>query len=152
MKFDDLKFVRLRTDPNTDPDGSMARFLFSRIPRYLFEQVKSVDFKIDRLYQFAPLALANPLTFFYVLADKESEKIKGVLWAEVSPLTENLIVHTLSIDKEYQGNGTLNSALEFLEKIKEQEGLIKLQMVSSRTKFYEKEQGWKRSNRIILEK
>jgi hypothetical protein len=146
MTFDDLKFVRLTT-----PE------LFGTIPPELFEQVRDSDFKIERLYQFGPATVASPLTFLYVLCEKEAlkkgdAKAKGILWAEICPFTENLNIHILSIAKEYQGNGTLEKTLEFLEELKEKEGLNKLQIVTTRTKFYEEKQHWKRSNRIIMEK
>jgi hypothetical protein len=145
MKFSDLKFVRL-----TQPEQ------FSLVPRMLFEQVKGAEFKIDRLYQFGPMLLASPLTFFYVLAEKEQlEKgtapVKGLLWAEINPLNENLVVHTFSVDKEYQGNGTLNDALDFVRTIQEKENLQKIQIITVHPKVYEKKHGWCESKKKIME-
>ena len=94
MKFSDLKFVRL-----TQPEQ------FNLIPPYLFEQIKSADFKIDRLYQFGPILLASSLTFFYALADKKTSLVKGLLWAEINPFCESIHVHIFSVDKEYQNDG-----------------------------------------------
>lgn len=140
MKFENLKFIRL-----TQPDQ------FKLIPRELFEQVKGAEFKVDRLYQFGPALLASPLTLFYALADNETSVIKGVLWASINPFTENLDIHVLSIDKDYQGNGALDGALEFLEKIRTENNLNKLQMTTTRPKVYEEKQNWKRSSQIVLE-
>ncbi len=151
MKFDDLKFVRLRTDISTDPDGSLARMLFNRIPIELFKQIKNSDFKIERIRQFAPLALMQPLTFFYILST-DDDKIKGFLWAEINPLTENLFVHTLSIDKEYQGGDALEKAFDFIDQIRQEQNLKKIQMVTVCPKTYEKKHGWVRSKKIIMEK
>lgn len=150
-KFDDLKFVRLRTDSKDDPDGSLAHFMFSRIPSYLFEQVKGADFKIDRIYQFGPLLLASPLTFFYALVNKETSVIKGILWAEINPLSENLAIHILSVDKEYQGNGTLDKALDFVRVIQKEQNLQKIQITTICPKTYERKHGWSESKKRIME-
>lgn len=140
MKFSDLKFVRL-----TQPEQ------FSLVPRYLFEQVKGADFKIDRFYQFGPMLLASPLTFFYALADKETSLIKGILWAEINPLSENLVIHILSVNKEYQGNGTLDKALDFVKTIQEKENLQKIQITTICPKTYERKHGWHKSKKRIME-
>ncbi len=140
MKFSDLKFVRL-----TQPEQ------FSLVPRYLFEQAKDSDFKIDRLYQFGPIVLASPLTFFYVLAEKETSKIKGLLWCEINPFNENLMVYALSVDKEYQGNGTLDETLNFIRTIQKKENLQKIQMATTHPKVYVEKHGWSESKKKILE-
>lgn len=140
MTFSDLKFVRL-----TIPDQ------FGLIPSYLFEQVKGGEFKIDRLYQFGPMLLASPLTFFYALADKETSLIKGILWAEINPLSENLVIHTLSVNKEYQGNGTLDKTLDFVRTIQKRENLRKIQITTICPKTYERKHGWHKSKKRIME-
>lgn len=149
MKFSDLKFVRL-----TEPEQ------FSLIPRYLFEQVKGFDFKIERLYQFGPILLASPLTFLYALADKESSLIKGILWAEVNPLDNQLKVHAFSIDREYQQNmdgefkhdsTALNLALDFIRKLQKENNVDnKIEIVTLRPHAYERV-GWKKSKKVLME-
>ena len=142
MKFSDLKFVRL-----TEPEQ------FSLIPRYLFEQVKGFDFKIERLYQFGPILLASPLTFLYALADKESSLIKGILWAEVNPFNEDVNAHTFSIDKEYQNrNGdAMREGIKKIEEIRDMENLTgKIVTSTIRPKAFEKA-GLKKSKRVIME-
>ncbi len=149
MKFSDLKFIRL-----TLPEQ------FNIIPRYLFEQVKGAEYKVDRLYQFGPLLLASPLTFFYALADKDTSVIKGVLWTEINPLDEQLKVHAFSVDKEYQQNmngdftkdsEALNTTIKFLRKLQEKNKLdSKIEIVTLRPHAYEKA-GWKRSKKTLLE-
>ncbi len=148
MKFEDLKFVRL-----TLPEQ------FEMVPKYLFEQVKGSDFKIDRLYQFGPMLLASPLTFLYVLINDESV-IKGLLWAEANPLDDQLKVHAFSVDKEYQQNmngdfsknsEALKVTLDFLRQIQEENQLdSKIEIVTLRPRAYEKS-GWKRSKKILME-
>jgi len=148
MTFDDLKFVRL-----TMPEQ------FALIPRYLFEQVKNASYKIERLYQFAPVAMMSPLTFMYALADKNTSIIKGVLWAEINPFSEKLQVFILSVDKQYQqkdglfvkGSQILSKTLEFLRKIQKQTGTTgTIEMLTYLPKAYEKA-GWKRSDKILME-
>ena len=145
MKFSDLKFVRL-IQPNQ----------FGLIPRYLFEQVKGGEFKIDRLYQIGPILLASPLTFLYILADKEqlkkgSASPKGVLWAEVNPFCEDVKAHIFSVDKEYQGNGAMVEVIDKLKEIYASEKLTgKITSETTRPKAVEKA-GWKISDRINME-
>ena len=145
MKFEDLKFVRL-----TRPEQ------FSLVPRYLFEQVKGGDFNIDRLLQFGPMLLASPLTYFYILAEKEQlEKgyapAKGLLWAEVNPFNENVHAHLFSIDKEYQHDGAMSGAIKKLKEIREKENLTgKLTSETNRPKAVEKA-GWQKSKIIYME-
>jgi hypothetical protein len=147
MKIDNLKFVRL-----TEPAQ------FSLIPRRLFEQVKGTDNITERIYQFGPVALASPLTFLYVLAEEKQLKdgyapVKGILWAEINPLNETLTINVLSLDKEYQGNGIVDKAYEeILKKIQQTERLKKMEMLTTRPEVYEKKHGWRRSDKIILEK
>ena len=151
MKIDDLKFVRFTTDGINDSDRTLAAYLFSRIPAYLFEQVKDTDFKVERIYQFGPMLLASPLTFLYVLTDKETSLIKGVLWTEFSPLSEQLVVHIFSIDKEYQNDGAMEMSKKKLLEIKEQNKISgSITTVTTRPKAVEKA-GWKRSDKIVME-
>lgn len=142
MNFDELKFVRL-----TQPEQ------FSLIPRTLFEQIKGRNFIIDRIYQFGPIALSNPFTHLYVLAEESTAIIKGFLWAEINPYTEGLSVITFSLDKEYQSaNGkAIKCAKELLDKIAEENKLTgKMEMVTIRPKAYEKA-GWRKSEKIMME-
>ena len=142
MKFEDLKFVRL-----TEPEQ------FALIPKVLFEQMKDADYKIDKLYQFGPILLMSPLTFLYVLVNKDTNIIKGILWSENNPITEKLNTLAFSIDKEYQSkNGdALEWVKKFLKKIQKENNLTgTLDVATSRPKAYEKA-GWKRSKRILLE-
>jgi hypothetical protein len=140
VTIDDLKFVRL-----TQPQ------LFTLIPRYLFEQVKGASFIIERVYELGPAALANPLTLLYVLAEKKTGRIKGVLWAEVNLFNDNLVVHVYSVDKEYQGNGTLAKGLEFIRLVLKGTSVDKIQMSTNRPKAFERKQGWSPSEQTIME-
>lgn len=81
----------------------------------------------------------------------ENNKIKGILWAEISPLTENLNVHILSVDKEYQGNGTLDKTLDFMRIIQKEQNLNKIQITTICPKTYERKYGWRQSKKKIME-
>ena len=137
-----LEFIRL-TDPK----------LFSVIPPSLFEQAKGSNFKIDKLYEFGPLLLASPLTFFYIMVEpSDKPEVKGIFWAEISPLTGHLAVHALSIDKDAQENGNLGEMVKFADNLAKSQGITKIQMLTTRPKVYEKKFGYERSEKIIMEK
>jgi len=140
MNIDDLHFVRL-TQANQ----------FCLIPPELFEQLKESDYSAERLHQFGPIALTSPLTFLYVLADNKTSIVKGLLWAEVNPLSESLAIHILSVDKEYQGGDTVQTVIDFCRKILEANDLKKIEMITVRPKVYEEKHNFKRSNKIIME-
>ena len=115
--FDDLTF-----EPLLMPNGLKI------VPRYLFEQIKNRKWDVDRLYEYGPLFITNPLNRFWVLTDID-HKVKGVLWITIDPITEFIAVNILSIDKEYQRlNGSLRSrpsdvirrTVEFLHKVQDE--------------------------------
>lgn len=127
-EFEDLKFIQL-----TSPDQ------FCLIPPYLFEQIKDSDMKLERLYQFGPALLSDPLVFLYVLAEKQTAKIKGVLWCQVNPFTEQLVVNVLSIDKEYQHNSALAKTIDFVRQLQKTNELAeKIQLITTRPEAYER--------------
>lgn len=151
--FSDLKFIRIdRLD------------LFGLIPRKLFEQIPDREWEVNKLYEWMPIFLDNPLNLFWALANKEAvEKgeapIKGVLWATVDPVLEMVAVNVLSIDKEYQSNngsaikGTIKFLKDFRDKIEKEKG-VKLQnkilWATTRPKAFERA-GCSRHNKIIME-
>jgi len=146
--FDDLEFIRL-----TRPEQ------FSLIPTELFEQIKSSSYKVNRLYQFGVVLLASPFTYLFVLADRKTHKIKGVLWSEVNPLSEKMTVFIFSLSREYQqkdglftkGSKPIEKTVEFLRKIQESIGITgKIEMGTQKPKAYERA-GWQRSKKIIME-
>jgi len=86
--IDNLQFVRI--------------YNFCLIPRSLFESAKDMDAaKIDRIYRFGQLFTTSPLTLLYVLIDI-SNKIKGVLWADIDAIDAIIFVKFFALDKEYQ--------------------------------------------------
>lgn len=121
------------------------------IPRRFFEQVKDLDWNIDRLYLMSEQVCSNPCNLIYVLYDKENV-IQGVIWAQINLLSENLCIMLLSVDKEYQGaNGAAIEAARFaLDSIRREAGLKKVLWTTTRPRAYEKH-GFKRSKSIAME-
>jgi len=146
--FSDLKFLRLRTNAITDPDGSIAAILFSKIPRYLFEQFKNAKFNVDTLQLLGPSLLSNESIFFYVLIDKESN-VKGVFWFSVDLIEESLYVYLFSVDKEYQDKNAIKSALSVLRDLKFKK-IEKIYITTTHSAAFEKN-GFTRSKRIRME-
>ena len=138
MKFDDLKFIRIQD--------------FNLIPRYLMEQVRGGDAKIDRILQFGSGIAKDPLTLLYVLADQQN-KIKGFVWGEIDVFEELIHVNTLSLDKEYQdSNGTaILKTVEFLRGLTEGSKLKKkITFSTNRPKAFERV-GFKRMALVNME-
>lgn len=131
-EFSDLKFVRLSISRPEDVGGAVM--LFNSIPRELFEQVKDVDFDIEKVFQLSSKILANPTILFYILIDSE-DKIKGIFWAEANILSGSIDVFILSIDKEYQFGDAIKETLKFIQdEIQEN---AKVRMITTRVAKYE---------------
>lgn len=137
-RFDELRFIRIQD--------------FNLIPRYLMEQVKGGDTKVNRVLQFGTQIAKDPLTLLYVLADTQN-KIKGFLWAEIDVFDEVIHVNTLSLDKEYQDrNGTaLLKTVDFLKSLLEGSKLQKkITFSTNRPKAFER-LGFKRTALVNME-
>ena len=121
------------------------------VPRRLLEQVKGLEWNIDRVYALSENICSNPTNLIYVLYDEE-KIIHGVLWARINILDENLYVSILSVDEEYQGvNGApIDAAYALLNMVRNDANLKKIIWSTTRPKAYEKH-GFKRSKKIIME-
>jgi len=121
------------------------------VPRKLLEQVKGLEWNIDRVYALSENICSNPTNLIYVLYDEE-KIIHGLIWAQVNILNENLYVLVLSVDEEYQGaNGAaIDAAALLLNSIRQEANLKKIIWTTTRPKAYEKH-GFKRSKKIIME-
>jgi len=123
------------------PKGTCLRFVKVKdihlIPRYLFEQVKPRDFNIDKLYEWAPILLANPMNLLGAFIDR-SETIRGVMWSDFNPITEKITVHILSVDKEYFGSGILKEADGIVCKFKKKLNAKGILVTTTRSKALEK--------------
>jgi len=75
--------------------GSFVRVVdlavFRRIPRRLFEQVRGRSWSVDRLYEFAPVFLADETNNYFWIFESD-RRIEGILWAVIDALSEKLNV------------------------------------------------------------
>lgn len=116
--FDELTF-----EPILAPNG------INWVPRYLFEQIKNREWDVEKIYEYGPLFITNPLNRFWLLTDSD-HIAKGVLWITIDPICEIMAVNVLSIDKEYQRlNGSslrskpsdvIKKTVEFLHKVQDE--------------------------------
>jgi len=147
-ELDELKFVRVNNP-----------YIFLRIPRALFEQVKGYDFSVNRLIYYGASIAANPLTYIYAMTD-DLDVIRGVFWARIDIVDETFEVYLISVEPEYQKN-TLKKALKFVRELQEKErpkleklGIKlkdKIVLITNQPKAYEK-LGAKPTKRILMEK
>ena len=131
-----LKFVKLKS--------------INQIPRYLLEQVKPREFDIDAVYLWGPTLIQNPLNLFGAFVDK-NQTVKGTMWVSYSPMSNEVRVHVLSIDKEYFGRGILREAHGIVQKLRRQLGAAKISLVTTRPRSFEKF-GFVRAKTIVMEK
>jgi len=140
----------------TEPKGKVRNLRFIRvfdfklIPRQLFEQIKGIEWNIDRLYNYGQTVGTNPCTMLYCLVDEEF-KIKGFMWASLNPLKETILVNTLSVDKEYQNHGEpLEYAYEFLMDIVSKLDLKGIEWTTTRPRVFQKILGAKYSKQTLM--
>lgn len=122
------------------------------VPRRFFEQARDLKgWNLDRLYSYSSSICSNPCNLIYALHD-EGRVIRGILWARIDILSEELFVVLLSVDKEYQGaNGAaIDAAKLALEEVKRTAGLKRITFLTTRPKAYEKH-GMKRTKAVIME-
>lgn len=132
-----LKFVKIHS--------------LDQVPRYLFDQIRDRDFDIDRLYKWAPVFLKNPVNLFGAFIDK-SESVKGIMWTSFNPITNKLMVHILSIDREYQGKGILKEVDGILKKLMKNVDAEAVTGSTIRPMGFERTMGFKKSKTVIMEK
>lgn len=121
---------------------------FLLIPRYLIEQIEPADFNIENLYKLSPLVCASPYNLLGAFA-KEGE-IKGYMWGSINPITEKIVIHHLSIDKEFQGNGIIKEATDILKKIQAEFGLKGIMFTTIKPEVFESA-GYIKSELITME-
>jgi len=134
--------------------GTCLKFVkvnINQIPRYLFEQVKPREFDVDKLYEWAPILLNNPMNLFGAFIDKE-ENVRGVMWSTFNPISSRIQVHILSVDREYYGKGILNEADGILNKFKKKLGAEKIVFQTTRPRVFERFLGCKKSKSVNMEK
>lgn len=147
MSLEELKFVRINNP-----------YIFLRIPRLLFEQIKGYDFSVDRLIFYGASVVSNPMTYMYAMSDI-SNVIRGVFWAKIDIVDETLCVYLISVEPEYQSS-SLKQALKFVRELQKQEkpkleklGIKlkdKITLITNQPKAYER-LGAKPTKRILME-
>jgi len=146
-----------------EPDFSNLRFIrvFTpvHIPKYLVEQIKGRDYEVDDWYKYQEVVCMrdtpngpqlNPLSMLYVLAD-EGNKVVGMLWCDVEPLSKTLVVEMFSIDKEYWHKG--KAAMLVADKVREIGKECKLKKVVwvTRGPKHSEYYGFKKAKESIME-
>jgi len=149
--MEELEFVRI-TDPN----------VFRFIPHYLFEQIKNREYDIEQIYKYGPIFVCSRLNCFYAIVD-DKNIFKGILWLTVDPVVEQIAVNVLSVDRQYQFNGILRKAKDFIKKLPENDNIFaqmlkeldiklkdKIMWPTKRPRAFERI-GAKQSERVIME-
>lgn len=153
------------TEISKSDDTNISKLEFVRIftpvhiPEYLVDQVRDKDFTTEQFYKFQEICclrqsengpVLNPLNFLYVIVN-ESKMAKGFMWGQADPLTNDFIIQTFSIDKEYWGNGRAVKMLT--KKVKEILKECSMNKVYWITNFAKHAQryGFKRSKSVLFE-
>ena len=134
-------------------------FTPDHIPKYLVDQIRDKEFTTEKFYEYQKICcirqtkdgpIINPMNFLYVIAN-EDKITKGFLWGQADPLTNDFVVQTYSIDKEYWGNG--NAVRLLVTKVQEIIDECKMNKVFWITNFPKHAQryGFKRSKSILFE-
>lgn len=144
-KIDELRWVRVFTP--------------THIPHYLVEQVRDRDYSVEEFFKYHQIncmtqgekgIVLNPFNHLYVLADKEN-KVCGMLWFSVDPLSKDILIQTFSMDKEYWGKGqAVKKLTEHIKEIRIKANLNKIYWVTNYPKHSER-YDFKRSKSILME-
>lgn len=129
------------------------------IPKVLVEQVRDKDFTVEDFYKYQEMVclqngnegpVLNPLNHLYVLVNDEN-LTKGFVWFIVDPLTKDLVINTVSVDKEYWNNGkAIKKGLEFIKGIRDKAKLNKIYWITNHPKHAER-YGCVKSKSILME-
>lgn len=145
INFDNLRFVRI-----FDP---------IHIPVELVEQIRDRKFTVERFYEYQKIVclsttpegtFLNPLNLLFVIVN-ENNLVKGFLWAVVSPLSQDLVINTFSMHKDYWCKGEAVRLVE--KKVKEIVKEAKLNNVFWITNYpkHSERFGFKRSKGVLME-
>lgn len=135
------------------PKGTGLKYVpagVNLIPRYLIEQIKGIDFDIDKFYQLAPVIEKNPFNFIGLFIDK-GNKVQGFMWSTYNPLSDHLFVNMLSVEKEYQRLGIIKECIGICKKILKGIGSCgNISAKTTRPKAFSK-YGFKESKQVIVD-
>lgn len=87
------------------------------IPRRLFKCVHDKVFDketINRIYQFGDAALRSPTSFLYLMVDRQTREIHGVLWMNLNVFDAELFVFLMATDRGYRGGNLPTVAADFI--------------------------------------
>jgi len=133
------------------------------VPKYLVEQVRDRDYSVENFYVYhydvctiqdpdnpSGNKKINPLSHLYVLADEENI-VQGFLWFSIVPLTQDIIIQTYSVDKDYWGAGAaVNKLAEFIKEFRRKGKFKKIYWITTFPKHSERH-GFKKSKSILME-
>lgn len=145
IDFEKLRFVRI-----FDP---------IHIPVELVEQIRDRKFTVERFYEYQKIVclsttpegvVLNPLNLLFVIVNEEN-LVKGFLWAVVSPLSQDLVINTFSMHKDYWCKGEAVRLVEAKAKeILKEANLNRVYWITNYPKHSEK-YGFKRSKGVLME-
>jgi N-acetylglutamate synthase-like GNAT family acetyltransferase len=123
------------------------------------EQIRDRKFEVDKFYEYQKIiclsqteqgVMVNPLNLLFVIAN-ESNHVKGFLWCSISPLTNELVINSFSMHKDYWCKG---GAVQLVEsKVKELMKEINLNRVLWITNYprHSEKFGFKRAKGVLME-
>jgi len=122
----------------------------SLIPPVYVERVKGRDYSVQEFYEFQEMNRHNPCNMLFGYVNYENE-IKGYLWANINALDSTMFINTLSVDKEFWGNGhVIDEAIEFLAKVQGKVEARKVLWCSTNKRFF-LNKGFKTSKIWLME-
>ncbi|MFO7881202.1 MAG: hypothetical protein R6U52_01530 [Kosmotogaceae bacterium] len=143
--IDELRWVRVFT-----PD---------HIPHYLIEQVGYRAYSTEEFFKYHQInclmqtgdgVKLNPFNHLYVLADN-GNKVQGMLWFNVDPLSKDILIQTYSVDKAYWNKGQAIKKLEeHIKQIRIKANLNKIYWITNYPKHSMK-YGFKPSKSVLME-
>lgn len=145
LDFSKLKFIRI-----FDP---------SHIPVELVQQVRDRKFSVEKFYEYQSIVcvsktehgmVVNPLNLLFVIAN-EKTKVVGFLWAVVSPLSQDLVINTFSMNKDYWGKGdAVTLVTNKCKEILKEANLSRVYWITNYPKHSER-YGFKRAKGVLME-
>lgn len=150
MKTNDVDFTKLKFIRIFDP---------VHIPVELVEQVRDKKFTVDGFYKYQSIVcvhqteqgtMINPLNLLFVIVN-EKKKVVGFLWAVVSPLSQDLVINTFSMNKDYWGKGeAVHLITEKCKELLKESGLKRVYWITNYPKHSER-YGFKRAKGVLME-
>jgi N-acetylglutamate synthase-like GNAT family acetyltransferase len=145
VDFSKLQFIRI-----FDP---------VHIPVELVEQVRDRKFSVEKFYEYQSIVcvsktehgmVLNPLNLLFVIVN-EKKKVIGFLWAVVAPLSQDLVINTFSMHKDYWGKGeAVDLATKKCKEILKESGLNRVYWITNYPKHSER-YGFKRAKGVLME-